>query len=180
MSNKSYGPIVKKLLYGRLEKDAGEANQVFVTTFTKLSSNSVSDLRKRLRNGKTQLRVVKNTVARKALAGVKKDGLTPKVEGQCALGFSMGDVSSVSKILIGFAEENETFHVESLYLDGQIYGSDQIKEFAKLPTRQELLARVCGGMNAPISGLVNTLASVLRSLVNVTDAVRKKKEQASS
>lgn len=180
MSNKAYGPLVKKLLLGRLEKDAAESDQVFVTTFTKLSSNGISDLRKRLRPNKTRLRVVKNTVARKALAAAKKDGLSPKIEGQCALGLSMGDVSTVSKILVGFAEENETFRVESLYLDGQVFSSDQIKEFAKLPPRQELLAKVCGGMNAPIAGMVNTLASVLRSMVNVTDAVRKQKEQSSS
>jgi large subunit ribosomal protein L10 len=180
MSSKSFGPLVKKLLLGGLEKDAAESNQVFVTSFTKLSSNGISDLRKRLRSGSTRLRVVKNTVARKALAGAKKEGLAAKIDGQCALGFSMGDVSSVSKILVGFAEENETFRVESLYLDGQVYGSDQIKELAKLPSRQELLAKVCGGMNAPVAGMVNTLAGILRSMVNVTDAVRKQKEQSSS
>lgn len=178
MSNKSYGPLVKKLMLGSLEKDAAECSQVFVTTFTKLSSNSVSDLRKRLRGGNTRLRVVKNTVARKALAGAKKEALASKVDGQCALGLSMGDVSSVSKILIGFAEENETFRVEGLYLDGQVFGSDQIKELAKLPSRQELLGKVCGGMNAPISGMVNTMAGVLRNMVNVVDQFRKKKEQA--
>lgn len=180
MSNKSFGPLVKKLLLGRLEKDAAESQQVFVTSFTKLSSNGLSDLRKRLRTGKTSLRVVKNTVARKALSGAKKEALASKIDGQCALGFSMGDVSSVSKILVGFAEENETFRVESLYLDGAVYGPDQIKEFAKLPPRQELLAKVCGGMNAPVAGMVNTLSSILRSMVNVTDAVRKQKEQSSS
>ena len=177
MSNKAYGPLVKKLLLGRLEKEAAEADQIFVTTFTKLSSNGISDLRKRLRPGKTQLRVVKNTVARKALTGAKRDGLNAKVEGQCALGLSMGDVSTVSKILVGFAEENETFHVESLYLDGEVYGTNQIKELAKLPPRQELLAKVCGGMNAPISGMVNTLSGILRNMVNVVDQIRKKKEQ---
>lgn len=177
MSNKSYGPMVKKLLLGRLEKDAVDSQQVFVTTFTKISSNGITDLRKRLRAGNTRLRVVKNTVARKALAGAKKETLAPKIDGQCALGLSMGDVSTVSKILVGFAEENETFRVEGLYLDGQVYGSDQIKEFAKLPPRQELLAKVCGGMNAPISGMVNTLSGIMRNMVNVVDQIRKKKEQ---
>ena len=177
MSNKAYGPLVKKLLLGRLEKDATDASQVFVTSFTKISSNGISDLRKRLRTGNTRLRVVKNTVARKALAGAKKEGLSAKLDGQCALGLSMGDVSTVSKILIGFAEENETFRVEGLYLDGQVYGADQIKEFAKLPPRQELLAKVCGGMNAPISGMVNTLSGIMRNMVNVVDQIRKKKEQ---
>lgn len=180
MSSKSYGPLVKKILLGGLEKDTAESNQLFVTSFTKISSNGISDLRKRLRDGNTRLRVVKNTVARKALTTAKKDKLAATLDGQCALGFSMGDVSTVSKILVGFAEENETFRVESLYLDGQVYGADQIKEFAKLPPRQELLARVCGGMNAPIAGMVNTLAGVLRSMVNVTDAIRKQKEQSLS
>jgi large subunit ribosomal protein L10 len=178
MNNKAFGPLAKKLLLGGLEKDVADAPQVFVTTFNKISSNGVSDLRKRLRTGNTKLRVVKNTVARKALATAKKDGLSPKVEGQCALGLSRGDVSTVSKILIGFAEENETFRVESLYLDGQVYGTDQIKEFAKLPPRQELLAKVCGGMNAPISGMVNTLSAIMRNMVNVVDQIRIKKEQA--
>jgi large subunit ribosomal protein L10 len=177
MKNNAFGPLAKKLLLNRIEKDVLETDQIFVTTFSKISSSGLSDLRKRLRVGSATLRVVKNTVARKALTTAKKDGLTSKVEGQCALGLSRGDVSSVSKILVGFAEENETFHVESLYLDGQVYGLDQIKEFAKLPPRQELLAKVCGGMNAPISGMVNTLAGIMRNMVNVVDQIRKKKEQ---
>jgi len=175
MSNVSFGKLSKDLLMGQIEKDIEKGEQIFVTSFTKLSVNGIADLRKNLRQNGAHYRVVKNSLARRVLADKKFSELKEGIDGQCGLGFSEGDVTTVSKILVNFSGDNEGFEVKSLSFDGKIYDSKQVKQFAKLPSRQELLAQVCGALNSPIQGMANVLTGVLRNFVNVLDQIKTQK-----
>ena len=102
--------------------------------------------------------------------------MVENIDGQCGLGISTGEVTAVSKIFVNFSKENETFKFNNLLFDGKLYDTGQIKELAQLPTREELLAMVCGGLNSPIVGFVGVLSALLRNFVNVLDQIRSKKE----
>ena len=177
MSRVSFGKLSKDLLVKHLENDLKEAPQVFVTSFSKVPVNLIDDLRKKLRTSGAGYRVVKNSLAKRVLSQKRFAGLDDQLVGQCGLGISRGDVSTVSKVLVNFADDNQTFDIKSLYLDGKIYDSQQVKEFAQLPSREELLAHVCSGLNAPIQGMVGVLSALLRNFVNVLDQIKSKKEE---
>lgn len=176
MSSTTFGKLSKDLLQKHLQEDVKDSDQIFVTTFDRIPANAMVDLRKRLREGGTRYRVVKNSLAKRVLSEEKYAGLVENIDGQCGLGISTGEVTAVSKILVNFSKENETFKFNNLLFDGKLYDTGQIKELAQLPTREELLAMVCGGLNSPIVGFVGVLSALLRNFVNVLDQIRSKKE----
>jgi len=177
MSNEPYGKVAKRLLMEAIEKDIRDTDQIFVTSFTKVSVNNIATLRKKLRDNKTKFRVVKNSLARRVFTDGKKEGLKELLEGKCALGISHGDVSVNAKILTDFAEDNPTFQIKGAYFDGNMYDLSRIKQFSKLPSRSELLGMVCGRMKSPIVGIVFVLSGLMRGLVNVLDQVKSQKEK---
>jgi large subunit ribosomal protein L10 len=177
MNKTSYGPLVKKLLTEQIGHDFKGSQQIFVTTFSNISVNGMSALRKKLREQKTAYRVVKNTIAKRVLAEQGHDGLSELIDGQCGIAVSRGDVSAVSKAIVDFAADNTTFQVKSVFLDGKVYGAKDVQAFASLPSRHELLAKVCGGLNSPIQGLVGALSGVLRNFANVIDQIKSNKEK---
>lgn len=180
MSTKlTYGRTVKELLLNQFGKDLASSDQIFVTTFSKVSSSGMNDLRKRLRVGGAKYRVVKNSLIRKAMSDKPMAALGESADGQCGITLSKGDVTNVSKILVQFAEENEHFKVARLFFDGRLFSDDDIKKLSKLPSRQELVAKVCGGLKSPLYGMVNVLSGTLRQLVTVLDQIKGNKEKQS-
>ena len=131
----------------------------------------------KLRGTKARYFVVKNTLGQKALERANLKEMMGHIEGACGIAFASGDPVSPSKVLMDFAKENENFKVQAGYMQGKMMTADQVKVLASLPSREVLLAKVLGGMQAPISGFVNVLSGTLRKLVNVVDAIQKKKSQ---
>ncbi|HLD29055.1 MAG TPA: 50S ribosomal protein L10, partial [bacterium] len=89
--------------------------------------------------------------------------------------YSKGDIIVMSKFLVGYAKENEKFHVRAAWLDGRYCETDQIKVLASLPGRQELLSLLAGTLQAPISQLVCSLNAVITKLVLALEEIKKKK-----
>ncbi|MBF0253926.1 MAG: 50S ribosomal protein L10 [Candidatus Omnitrophica bacterium] len=180
MNRESYGRLAKVLLNEEMKKDLSSANQIFVTEYSKMSTNALEGLRRKLRGEKTRYRVVKTSIARRMVPETPFGAIKDEVRGQCALALSAGEVTAVSKIIVEFADENETFKVRTMMMDDTVYSWSKIKELSKLPGRQELLARVCGQLNAPITGLVGALSGVLRNFVSVLDQIKSQKEKPTS
>lgn len=151
-----------------------ESSVIILTDYSGLSVRQITELRRKLRPHKAEYCVFKNTLMVKALP----EGMMPLTElfkGPIAVIFGKGEVSAPAKELIKFVSENEKPKLLSGVVESIIFSDKQIKELAKLPGRNELLAKVVGGFQAPLYGIVLVLHGPLRKLVYVLDAVQKKK-----
>ena len=172
-----FSRVSKDLIIKELEKELKSRPTFFVTRHDTVSATSLDKLRAKLRGGKARYFAVKNTLGQKALERADLKEMAGHVVGKCGITLTSGDPVFSSKVLMDFAKENESFKVQAGYLNGQIMGADQIKVLANLPSREVLLSRVVGQIQAPISGFVNVLSGTLRKFVTVVDAIAKKKSQ---
>lgn len=132
-------------------------------------------LRKDLREAGVKYTVVKNTLLKRAAEDAGIEGLDPVLEGTTALATSEEDYVAAAKILCEYAEKNKNFEIKSGYVDGGVLGVDEIKELAKLPSKEVLVAKALGGLNAPITGFVTVLNGNIRGLACVLNAIAEKK-----
>ncbi|MGA0069433.1 MAG: 50S ribosomal protein L10 [Miltoncostaeaceae bacterium] len=138
---------------------------VIATAFHGLSVREVEDLRGTLREADGQFQVVKNTLARRACDETGKEALLEYLEGQTALVWASGDAAAVAKALNTFAKASENrLSMKGGILDGAPVSADELKKLASLPSRDELLARLVGGVASPLQGTVNALNSLLSGL----------------
>jgi len=137
-----------------------------------LSVAEISELRSKLKKQGCEFAVVKNTLSAIAL---KELGIeAPEFSGPTAIVFENADTVSPAKTVMDFAKDHAKLVVKAGYLDGKFIDANTVKALSALPSREVLIAKMLGSMNAPISGFVNVLAANLRGLVNVLDAASKK------
>ena len=114
-------------------------------------------LRKSLRESGDEYKVVKNTLLGRALKEAGIDGLDSVLEGTTAIAISQEDYVGAAKILCEYAEKNKNFQVKAGFVDGKMIDAEGVKNLAKLPSKEVLLAQVLGGLNAPITGFATVL-----------------------
>ena len=146
-----------------------------------LTVAQLSDLRNELRSSEAQAMVVKNSLMYIALrdAGLPVD--EEVMGGPCLVTFLGEDIAPAAKTLVDFADDNdEKIEVRGGLIGGELAGVEQVNSLTELPSREVLLGQVVGGIQAPISGLVNTLSGVLRGFVNVLQSRSDQLEEAAS
>lgn len=137
----------------------------------------ITDLRSRLRKAGSDMKVTKNTIAGIAAKEVGVEGLDEYLKGPTVFAFGIEDPVVPAKILSEFAREiKQGLSIKAGVLEGKVINADGVKALAELPSREVLLAKVLGGMQAPMYGFANVLAANLRNLVYVLDQVRQQKE----
>lgn len=137
----------------------------------------ITDLRSRLRKAGSDMKVTKNTIAGIAAKEVGVEGLDEYLKGPTVFAFGIEDPVVPAKILSEFAREiKQGLSIKAGVLEGKVINADSVKALAELPSREVLLAKVLGGMQAPMYGFANVLAANLRNLVYVLDQVRQQKE----
>jgi len=131
-----------------------------------LTVKETEGLRDELFNNQSNISIVKNSLLKKA---VEKTGFDfdESVTDQPLAILSAGDEVALSKILAKFAKAHENVLIVGGWVDGSYIDADYISKLSKLPSREELLAKLVGSINAPISGMVNVLAGNIRGLVSV-------------
>ncbi|MBI5699834.1 50S ribosomal protein L10 [Candidatus Saganbacteria bacterium] len=154
----------------------GRSNLVILTDYQGMTVKQITELRRKLDAHQAEYRVLKNTLTIRALPEDKAP-LKEHLTGTTAVLFGFGDVVMPAKALVNFIAEAEKPKIIGGMMDGQFLPEAQIKSLAKLPSREELLAKVVGGMQAPIRGLVNVMQGNLRKLVYALNAVKDKKSQ---
>jgi large subunit ribosomal protein L10 len=158
-----------------------QAHTIVVAEYRGLDVGSVTKLRSRARGEGVQLRVLKNTLARRAVSGTAFAGLSDKLVGPLMYGFSADPVAA-AKVLAAFAKENDKLVLKLVLKGGAMpdFVMDEagVKSLATMPSREELLARLMATMQAPIGQFVRTLNEVPARLVRTLAAVRDAKEQA--
>lgn len=144
-----------------------------------LTATQADDLRRQLRVVKTEVKVLKNNVARL----VTKDGslgddakaLMDTVTGPTLVAFSYADPAATAKVIHKFAQDNEAFNLKESLFGRKRLAVSGVEELAKLPAKEVLLAKLLGTLNAPVTNFVGVLAAVPRGLVTVLAAIEKKK-----
>lgn len=166
-------PVVKEIKE-KLELSQG----VVLTDYRGLNVAEVTELRNKLREAGIEFKVVKNTLTKIAASQIGLEGLAPYLEGPTAIAFGISDPVAPAKILSEFAKVHKDLEIKAGVLEGKVIGIDAVKALADLPSREVLLARVLGGMQAPMYGFAGVLQGTLRSLVYALNAVREKKAAA--
>jgi large subunit ribosomal protein L10 len=153
----------------------------FVTSFSQVSVGDMEKLRKGLKKDSAAYVVVKNSMLKRAIKESGKDvdlkGILPFISGSCGILFSRGDSIAMSRTLVGFSKEHGNLKIQGGFMGGEEISLDTIRLLASLPTRDVLLAITANTIKAPISGFVGVLHNMLRNLVGVVEAIRKKKEE---
>ena len=153
------------------------AQSVVVAEYRGLDVASVTVLRKTARASGVYLRVLKNSLARKAIVGTPFEALSPKLVGPLIYGISADPVAA-AKVLSAFAKDNEKLVIKAGALPNSILDADGVKALATMPSRDELLSKLLGTMQAPIAQFVRTLNEVPTKFVRGLAAVRDQKQAA--
>ncbi|MCL2334787.1 MAG: 50S ribosomal protein L10 [Endomicrobia bacterium] len=146
---------------------------MILTEYHGLSVVEISELRSKLRPLNSEYAVVKNTLSAIAL---KEAGIDAgdNFSGPTALVIQNGDIVSPAKVITEFAKTHEKLKIKAGFMEGKFIDAKMVETLSNLPSKEVLIAKMLGSMNAPITGFVNVLAANLRGLVTVLDAIAKK------
>ena len=153
------------------------AQAIVVAEYRGLEVAAMTDLRKKARGSGIYLRVLKNTLVRRAVAATPFAGLTEKMVGPLAYGIS-SDPVRVAKVLHEFARDNEKFVIKAGAMPNIVMSPKDVANLAKMPSREELIVKLMATIQAPIAKLVRTLNEVPGKFVRTVAAVRDQKQQA--
>ncbi len=168
----------KKAIVAEVKEIASDAFSLVVADARGVAVSDITDLRRTARENSVQLRVVRNSLARRALKDTEFDCVCDTLTGPSLFGFSMEDPGAAARIFKHFAKENENFQVKGLSVSGQFLNPDQLDVLASLPTREAALSKLIGVVIAPTNKLVSTLNDLPTKLVRVLAAIRDQKQMA--
>ena len=164
----------KKALVAEVNAVASTALSVVAAEYRGLTVTQMTDLRAKARAQGVYMRVVKNTLARKALAGTSFEPVGPSLKGPLVLAFSKDDPGAAARVVKAFAKDHEKLVATLVSLGGQVLSAKDLEKVASLPTRAEALSMLLGVMKAPIGKLVRTLAEPQAKLVRTFAALAEK------
>jgi len=170
----------KKALVAEVAEVAAKAQSVVAAEYRGLSVGQMTELRAKARKSGVYVRVVKNTLARKALAGTLFESVGPRLKGPLVLAFSKDDPGAAARVVKDFAKTNEKLVATLVSLGGQVLPAKDLETVASLPTREQALSILLGTLKAPVQKFVSTLAAAPSKLVRTVAAVRDQKQGASA
>ena len=148
-----------------------------VASFRGVTVAEMTVLRKKLLEANAEIRVVKNTMIRRAAEGTPFSGLSGSFKGPTAIAFSHGDPVALAKVMKEYAAAGQKITLKAGFLDGKALTDVEVRALADVPSREVLLARLACAMNYPISRFAQVLADGPRSLAAVLESVRKQKPE---
>jgi len=167
----------KAVVIEEVSAQIAKAQSVIIAEYRGLDVASVTVLRKQARESGVYLRVLKNTLVRRAVAGSPFEALTTQMTGPLMYAISEDPVSA-AKVLAGFAKTNDKLVITGGALPDNVLNQAGVQALATMPSREELLAKLMGTMQAPITQFVRTLNEVPTKFVRGLAAVRDQKEAA--
>jgi large subunit ribosomal protein L10 len=169
----------KTELAATLKEKFSKASVALFADYKGLTAPQADDLRRKLRDTDAEVKVLKNNVARLITSdgsmGEAAKGLMDSVVGPTLVAFAYKDAAATAKVFHKFSKDNEALKLKESLMGKLKISADEIEQLASLPSREALLAKFLGTLNAPATNFVGVLAAVPRSLLNVLVAIEKKK-----
>jgi len=167
----------KKTIVAEVAEVAKTATSVVAANYSGLTVAQVTELRRSAREVGVHLRVVRNTLARRAFEGTKFACMDKALVGPLVLAFSKDDPGAAARLLKDYVKKFEKLEVKALSVEGALLPAKDLQRLASLPTRDEAIAQLMSVMQAPITKFVRTLAEPHSKLVRTFAALRDQKQQ---
>jgi large subunit ribosomal protein L10 len=165
----------KKAVVAEISAQVEKAQAIVVAEYRGLEVGNMTDLRREARKSGVYLRVLKNTLARRAVDGTPFAGLSEHMVGPLVYGMSPDPVAT-AKLLNDFAKANDKLVIKAGAMPNAVFSAKEVKALATMPSRNELLAMLLGTMQAPVAQFARTLNEVPSRFVRTLAAIRDKKE----
>jgi large subunit ribosomal protein L10 len=163
--------VQKEELVSELTEKIKASKSIVFADYSGVKTNDINELKSRLKKEGTNLRVVKKKLVDISLKNAKIEIDIKSLPGQLAVTISDNDEIAPARILSKFAKENDSLKILGGVLGIKGMSAKEIDALAKLPSKEEMLAKLVGTLNAPLSGLVQVLSGNTRGLVNVIKAI---------
>ena len=165
----------KKTLVAEVAEVAAKAQSVVAAEYRGLTVGQMTELRSKARTQGVYMRVVKNTLARKALAGTSFESVGPKLKGPLVLAFSKDDPGAAARVVKDFAKANDKLVATLVSIGGQVLPGTDLDRVASLPTREQALSMLLGALKAPMQKLASLLNEPPAKLARTLAAYRDQK-----
>jgi len=169
----------KQAVVAEISAELAKAQAVVLAEYRSLQVGEMTELRKKARTSGVYLRVLKNTLARRAVADTPFKGLVDKMVGPLAYGISSDPVAA-AKVLHEYARSNEKFVIRAGAMPDVVMSPKEVGDLARMPGRQELLGMLVATMQAPIAKFVRTLNEVPGKFVRTVAAVHDQKAKTAA
>ncbi len=169
-------PEDKKAIVAEVAEVASGALSAIAAEYKGLTAVEMTELRARARESGVYMRVVKNTLARRAVQGTEFECMSEALVGPLVLAFSREDPGAAARVVSEFSKENDKLAVKLVSIGGKLLDGSQIDRLAKMPTKEQAISMLMSVMKAPIGKFVRTLAEPHAKLVRTVAAVRDKKQ----
>ena len=166
----------KKEIVSEVAAVAAEAHSAIAAEYRGLGVDELTELRSQARNGGVYLKVVKNTLAKRALEGTDYECMRDGLVGPLILAFSQEDPGAAARVLKDFGKEHDLLKVTMLSIGGQLLEPSELERLAKLPTKEQAISMLMAVMKAPVEKLARTLAEPHAKMVRTVAAVRDQKQ----
>jgi large subunit ribosomal protein L10 len=151
----------KKAIVAEVSAEVAKAQTLVVAEYRGIEVGDLTALRKKAREGGVYLRVLKNTLVRRAVVDTSFAGLTDQMSGPLIYAFS-ADAVAAAKVLQDFAKSNDKLVLKAGCFSGKVLDKAGVQALASIPSREELLAKLLGVMQAPVSGFVGAVAALAK------------------
>jgi len=168
----------KKAVVAEVAEVAANAHSAIAAEYIGLTVEDMTTLRVKARESDVYLRVVKNTLARRAFEGTDFECMSDGMVGPMVLAFSQEDPGSAARVISDFAKENDKLVTKLVSIGGELLEAGDIKRLASMPTKDQAISMLMSVMNAPVEKLARTLNEVPSKLVRTVAAVRDAKDAA--
>ncbi len=168
----------KQAIVAEVNETAQAALSAVMADYRGVTVDAMTQLRKSARELGVQVRVIRNTLAKRAFEGTELECMNEALTGPCIVAFAMEDPGASARLFKDFAKEQEAFEIKALSVGGKLLPAEQIDALAKLPTRDEALALLMAVMQAPVTKLVRTMNDIPGRVTRVVAAVRDQKQAA--
>lgn len=166
----------KEQIVEEIKQKFENSSSAILIDYRGLTVEEVTDLRKQFRESGVDYKVYKNTLTELAVKSLGMDELVPFLKGPTAIAFGVEDPVAPAKIINDGIKKLKKMELKVGVVEGRVIDVEEIKALADLPSREELIAKMLGSMNAPVTNLVGVLSGTIRSLLYGLNAVIEKKE----